>query len=377
MLRMLLCLAACALLAGGPGAVAQTTLNPDISANTRFLVETDDGAKLNEGKREFSKPDLQFQELELGLQAYLNPYARGDIFLSIQGPDVESAKLGLEEAYVTVLRGLPLDLNLRAGKYRVEFGKLNMIHPHGWAFITQPLVEQRFLGEDGLNDLGLSVSALLPTGGVYTRLTVDVLRGLSVPAAAGIEDTTGAKPLYAFSGRLSSFFTLDDFRDVEVGLSGYTGIQDPYSHERFWYANVDFKYKYRPGTYTSLVVQGEFLLNRRSASQNRQFVPFLDAAGNPEVKTITSSGLYLFADYQFMKIFSVGARYDWAEDPYGADDRASAIGVFLGYYPVDETLALRLQYQNTNTATPGTTRAVNYIGLQLMFSLGPHKAHPF
>jgi hypothetical protein len=377
MQRILVCLAACALLAWGTGAVAQTTLNPDISAITRFLVETNDGEKLDEGKREFSTPDLQFQEMEVGLQAYLNPYARGDIFLSIQGPDVESAKLGLEEAYVTVLRGLPLDLNLRAGKYRVEFGKLNMTHPHGWAFITQPLVEQRFLGEDGLNDLGLSVSALLPTGDVYTRLTVDVLRGLSVDGAAGIEDTTGAKPLYAFSGRLSSFFTLDDFRDVEVGLSGYTGIQDPYNDERFWYANVDFKYKYRPGSYTSLVIQGEFLINWRTASQNRQFVPFLDAAGNPEARTISSSGLYLFADYQFMKIFSVGARYDWAEDPYSVENRANAIGVFLGYYPVEETLALRLQYQNTNTTSPGTTQSVNYVGLQLMFSLGPHKAHPF
>jgi hypothetical protein len=377
MLRILLCLALSACVFAGSRASAQTSLNPDISVIPRFLVLTDDGAKLSEGKREFSKPDLQFQELELGLQAYLNPYARGDVFLSLQGPDVESARLGLEEAYVTVLRGLPLDLNLRIGKYRAEFGKLNMQHPHAWPFISQPLVQQRFLGEDGLNDLGISMSALLPTGDVYTRLTVDVLRGLSVPNAAGLQDTTGTKPPYAFSGRLSGFLTLDDYSDLELGISGYTGIHDPYADERFWYMNADVKYKYRPSTYTALVLQGEFLLNTRSALCNRDFVPFLDASGNPETRAITSSGLYLFADYQFMKIFSVGARYDRAEDPYSADNRANAIAFFLGYYPVEETIALRLEYQNTTTTTPGESRTVNSIGLQVMFSLGPHKAHPF
>jgi hypothetical protein len=370
MRRTLMCAALCGLLLRGQPGTAQTTLNPDISVIPRFLVVTDDGEKLAEGRREWSTPDLQFQELELALQAYLNPYARGDIYLTLQGPDVESAKLGLEEAFVTVLRGLPLDLNVRAGKYRAEFGKLNMQHPHAWPFITQPLVLERFLGEDGLNDLGVSVSALLPTGDVYTRLTVDVLRGLSIPAAAGIEDTTGGKPSYAFSGRLSSFFALSDLSDLEVGLSGLTGIHDPYSRQRFWYVDCDFKYKYRPSSYTSLQIQGEFLLNTRTATENRDHLPLPG-------ETINSSGLYLFVNYQFTKIFSVGARYDWTEDPYSTADRGRAGALFLGFSPVEETLVFRLQYQNTLTTAGGSSRSVNWLGLQLMFALGPHKAHAF
>ena len=370
-------------LAGSIGVgVGQTTVNPDISVIPRFVLRTDDGAKLAEGRRVFGQPDLQFQELEIAIQSYLNPFSRADVILTVPGPDIEAGKLGIEELYATVFRGLPLDLNLRFGKYRADFGKLNLVHPHAWPFVTAPLMQERFLGEEGLNDLGISASLLLPTGDVYTKLTVDLLRGNAVAGATGLADTTGRKPAYANSARLMGFFSLDDFNDLEVGLSGYTGIHDPYGRDRFWYGNVDFKYKYRPDTYTSLVVQGEFLLNSRRARRDAAGTSFLDGSGNPEERSITTSGLYIYADYQFLKMFSIGARYDWTESPYSTDDRSRGVAVFCGFYPVEETLGLRLQFANVSDKTPGTSpagisRSVNSIALQAIFSLGPHKAHPF
>ncbi len=356
---------------------AQTTVNPDISILPRFLISANDGERLSEGIRRWSQPDFSFQELEMAIQAYLNPYAKGDVVLTLPGPDLKGGKLGVEEVYATVLRGLPADLNLRLGKYRAEFGKLNMIHPHAWPFVTQPLVAERFLGEDGLNDLGISLSALLPTGDLYTRLTVDLLRGSSVGDAAGISDTSGGPLRYATSGRLSSFFSLSDLSDLEAGVSMYTGIHDPTYRERFWYWNLDFKYKYRPDTYTSLTVQGEYLLNSRRAIRDGTLTSFPSAGGVPEERKIRTSGLYVYADYQFLKIFSVGARFDRAESPYHSDDRAHAVALFCGYYPVEETLGLRLHYQNTLSESGGLSRSVNLIALQVLFSLGPHKAHPF
>ncbi len=239
--------------------LSQTSVNPDISVIPRFLIETNDGEKLAQGKREFSQPDFQFQELELVIGSDLNPFSRADVVLTIPGPDIENAKLGIEELYATIFRGLPLDLNLRFGKYRVDYGKLNMVHPHAWPFITQPLSQAKFLGDEGLNDLGISASILLPTGDVYSKLTVDVLRGGTIEDAAGIADTTGAKPFYANSARLMTFFTLTDESDLEVGLSALTGIHDHYNRDRFWYINGDFKYKYKPDMYTSLVLQGKYL----------------------------------------------------------------------------------------------------------------------
>jgi hypothetical protein len=266
---------------------------------------------------------------------------------------------------------------VRIGKYRVEFGKLNTLHPHAWPFVSQPLVQRRFLGEEGLNDLGISLSTLIPTGDVYTKLTLDLLRGTSVAGAAGMEDTTDATLPYAASGRLTSFFTLGSSSDLEIGLSGLTGIHDPYAHERFWYGNLDFKYKYKPDSYSSLTVQGEFLVNTRSAVQNSSGDPFLDANGVPQSRRITTAGWYLFADYQFAKIFDVGTRLDWSESPSTADDRAKGVAVFFGYYPVEETVGLRLEYQHARGESAGMSQSVNSIGLQVMFSLGPHRAHAF
>jgi hypothetical protein len=356
---------------------AQLSLNPDISAIPRFILETNDGEKLEQGKREFVRPQFTFQELEISLQGYLNPYARADIFLTVPGPDVEEAKVGIEEIYASILRGLPLDLNIRFGKYRVEYGKFNRLHPHQWPFATQPLSQAAFLGEEGLNDLGISASILLPTGNLYTALTADILGGAAVGEAAGIEDTTGRAPYYSVTARLMSFFPVGVDNDLELGLSMYTGIHDPYYKDHFLYLNLDVKYKYRPSAYTSLTLQGEYLSSTRKAHQNNDLEPYVDPAGNPVMVTIRSSGFFLVANFQWSRIYTMGARYDWSQTPYSTDDKAQAISFFLGYYPVEETLGIRLQYQHTRAATAEDSQFVNFIGLQLLFSLGAHKAHPF
>jgi len=358
-------------------AFTQTSVNPDISVIPRFIVETHDGTVNRRGDKKFSRPDYAFEELEIVMQSYLNPYSKAEVVLTLPGPDLEENKLGVEELFATIVRGLPLGLNLRFGKYRVDYGKINLMHPHAWPFVTQPLSQERFVGEEGLNDLGLSASVLLPTGSVYTKLTIDLLRGAALAEATGLEDTTGGNPAYATSARLTSFFSLGENSDLEVGLSGYTGVHDPYARARFYYTNLDFKYKHRSSSYTSLTLQGEYLFNTRKASQDREFNPFLDAGGNPEQRRLNSSGLYLYADYQFKKIYSLGGRYDWSQAPYRKEDKAKALAFFFGYYPVEETLGLRLHYQHTKNELPAGSSSVNLIALQALFSLGPHKAHAF
>jgi hypothetical protein len=290
---------------------------------------------------------------------------------------VEDARVGIEEIYASIVRGLPLDLNIRFGKYRVEYGKFNRLHPHQWPFATQPLPQVAFLGEEGLNDLGISVSVLLPTGDLYTALTADILSGEPVGEAAGIEDTTDRAPYYSATARLMGFLPIGDDSDLELGLSGYTGVHDPYNKDRFLYLNVDFKFKYRPSSYTSLTLQGEYLHNTRKARQNTDLERYLDPAGNPDRVTINSSGFFVFANFQWSRIYTIGARYDWTQTPYSTNETAQAISGFLGYYPVEETLGLRVHYQFTRTQMGSNTQSVNFVGLQVLFSLGAHKAHPF
>jgi hypothetical protein len=209
---------------------------------------------------------------------------------------------------------------------------------------------------------------------VYSKLTLDVLKGSSVGETIGLEDTTESSTEPAFSARLMTFLPLGEDSDLELGLSGLTGIHDPYDNLRFYYANGDFKFKYRPSSYTSLTVQGEFLFNMRKATRDQEFNPI---NGGSVPVSIRSSGLYVYTDYQFMKIYSIGARFDWSQSPYSSSDKSYGGAAFLGYYPFEETLGIRLQYEYERLLNPDEKRTVNTIGLQVVFSLGPHKAHPF
>lgn len=353
---------------------AQTSLNPDISVIPRFRVESSDGGSLPV-ERVFSRPQFMLEELEIAIQGYLNPFARADVFLAKPGAGEDP--LEIEEAYATVLRGLPFDMNLRAGKYLVEFGKINTVHPHVWDFVSRPASIERFLGEEGVNDIGVSASILLPTGDMYSRLNIDLFDGgtlntldpLSGDAAGGVglTDTLAAVTRNGVASRVMMFFPVGESSDLEVGVSGMTGIHDPYRSLRFWYGNLDFKYKWKPDSYTSWTIQGEGLLNRRNVSQ---------VSGG--TKRISTWGTYVSADHRFQKVYSVGIRGDWSEAPYAANDRAYGGAVWMGYYPVEETLALRFQLQHMVTETPsGGGTVVNTVAVQVLFSLGPHRAHPF
>jgi hypothetical protein len=83
-------------------------------------------------------------------------------------------------------------------------------------------------------------------------------------------------------------------------------------------------------------------------------------------------------------------KYDYTAGIYGAvptfyslgnDDKNHTQGIegWLSFYPVEETTVLRLgvqhltfHYADGTNQNPETT-----IKLQFLFSLGPHKAHPF
>ncbi len=355
-----------------PQADGQTTANPDFSVISRFRVTTNDAASLP-ASRSFASPEFQLDELEFAIQGYLNPYARADIYLAKPGMGDEPFEI--EEATATILRGLPMDINLRFGKYLLEFGKNNTQHPHAWPFVSRPLSVERFLGEEGAGGVGMSASVLVPTGDIYTRWNVDVFGGGSfltldpitpVAGGVGMSDTLGGRTRLGAASRITSFFPVGEWSDLEVGVSGLTGIHDPYAVRRFWYGNVEFKYKWKPDAYTSWTIQGEAIVNRRSV------------ASGAGATAITTSGWYVMADRQFQKVFSLGGRFDGSESPYAATDRAWGGALWFGFYPVEETLAFRLEWQHVITESPVAPRTgVNVVSLQMTFSLGPHRAHPF
>src|SRR6478672_4881416 len=151
---------------GGAGGAASKALNPDISMIGDFIASA--------GHNPINPtPSFQMHESELGIQAIIDPYARGDFFLSFGEEGVD-----LEEGYIT-FTALPASFVARAGKMRAAFGKVNTLHNHVLPWVDRPLVTQNLVGgEDGIDDAGLSLSRILPAPkGIFMEGTAQVFRG--------------------------------------------------------------------------------------------------------------------------------------------------------------------------------------------------------
>lgn len=375
--------------------LSQSNVNPNISAIgtfntfTNFIKETPEYGKLN-----FETPSL-----ELFVDGYLNPYARATADVAY-----EEGEFGVEELYADVVRGLPFDIQIKGGKYLLGFGKINTVHEHAWPFLERPLFHQVYFGEEGFNDIGANLSFILPTEDFYSNFDVGVYSGDAIGKSEAeepeshesIQELRGNSPILV--GRLGAFFSLTDFSNLEIGLSGSYGVHSKTSyyyqlievpdplHEslKYTYAVFDFKYKYRPDSYIALTIQGEALLNNRDVLREAE-----NSSGYYQDK-INTLGSFVFIDYLFYKTFSLGLKYDFTygivgEDPGFAalsnDDKNKTQGIsgWIGYYPVEETLALRLgvQYLMFDYLDETKRDDETTVKLQMIFSLGPHKAHPF
>ena len=94
---------------GGAGGSAAKALNPDISMIGDFIGVAG-------GNSIQPSPALEMHESELGVQAIIDPYARGDFFLSFGETGVN-----VEEGYIT-FTALPGSFVARVGKMRSAFG---------------------------------------------------------------------------------------------------------------------------------------------------------------------------------------------------------------------------------------------------------------
>lgn len=354
------------------------TKNPDISIIADFRTFTHDNAALSAEK---NKLNLSLHEIEVALQGYLNPYARADIFLAKHGLE---GQVEIEEASATFLRGLPLGLNIKVGKYLVDFSKLNLLHPHAFPFVERPLLHRIYFGDDGFNDTGINASLLLPTGSVYSELSFNVLKGDFVRGHShGGEGHTheqeaaeeNEEQALGYTGRFSNHFQVSDYANLELGLSGATGIYDTHENLRLMLGGFDFKYKWRPNKYRSFTLQGEAIFNRRDLIHGEH-----EHEAEPEhsheeaIETVNTLGFLAFANFQFRQRWNLGAKIEWLQAPDSQDEKFHAYSIFAGFAPMEETSVIRLLLSREQH--PGEA-AVNKTLVQVIFSLGPHKAHVF
>jgi hypothetical protein len=328
---------------GGNSAAAKA-LNPDISVIGDFIGSA--------GHNFLSPtPAFQMHESEIGFQSIIDPYARGDFFLSFGEEGVN-----LEEGYIT-LTALPAGFVVKGGKMRAAFGKVNTLHNHVLPWVDRPLVTNYLVGgEDGINDAGLSVTRILPAPkGIFLEGTAQVFRGDSADVFK-----SSVKNDVSVVGHLRGYRDISESTNVDIGVSYGRGHNDVGSAFLTHLYGVDATLRWKPlrrAIYHSFVGRSEFIWS------NRDQLPF----------KAKSFGWYASGDYQLGRRWFVGGRFDRSgRSTHSAlvDDGGSLV---LTYWP-SEFSQVRGQYRLTNFAEGVKA---NEFFMQLIFSLGAHGAHPF
>src|SRR3954447_26099144 len=188
---------------GGAGGAASKALNPDISVIGDFV-----GGIGNARNR--PTPSLEMHESEVGFQEVIDPYARADFFLTFGEKGVD-----LEEGYLT-FTALPAALQLKVGKMRAAFGKVNTLHNHVLPWVERPLVTQDLVGgEDGIDDAGVSLSRILPAPkGIFLEGVAQVFRGDSTNLFASTR-----RSQVSTVGHLRGYRDLSESTNLDLGFS--------------------------------------------------------------------------------------------------------------------------------------------------------------
>jgi hypothetical protein len=332
---------------GGAAGSAAKALNPDISMIGDFIASAG-------GNPVRPTPSFEMHESELGVQAIIDPYARGDFFLTFGEEGV-----GLEEGYIT-FTALPASFVVRAGKMRAAFGKVNTMHNHVLPFVDRPLVTQNLAGgEDGIDDAGISIERIIPfPKGIFLSATGQVFRGDSGTGDELVFQSNSKNDVSTVD-HLRIYKDLTESTNLELGGSYARGHNELGSDFITSLYGMDATVRWKPlrrAIYHSFVGRSELIWSQREqASFQRAF------------------GMYASAEYQFARRWFGGVRYDRSDEARNASLLDTGGSVILTYWP-SEFSQIRGQYRFTDYA--GNHKA-NEVFMQVLFSLGAHGAHPF
>ncbi len=326
--------------------------NPDTAVIGDFLG----AAGHNEAN---PSPALEMHESEVSFQAVVDPYMRADFFISFGEEGVE-----LEEGFATITE-LPGDLQVKVGKMRAAFGKVNALHNHVLPWADRPLVINNLVGgEEGISDAGVSVARLIPVGNLFFEATGQVFRG---DTAEGVLYKSSKPGDLSYVGHLRGYHDLTESTNLDFGASysyghNAAGIVNDVDVGRFTTQlfGVDATFRWRPLTraiYHQFVARTEYIHSQRDQFDGLQ----------------KAGGFYVSGDYQFARRWWMGGRFDQSDRAENASllDRGQS---FLLTYMPSEFSQLRGQYRHT---AYGDGPTAHEFLMQFQFAIGAHGAHPF
>lgn len=322
---------------------AAAKLIPDISAIGNFsgaYFTNDPGPNGDNPYR----TGFNLQEIEIGIQSVIDPYMKADIFLSLHQTGID-----VEEAYATTL-SLPKGLQIRAGKYKLAFGRQNQKHPEIWPFVDDNLINHIILGDEGFNDMGFEVSYLFSTP-FFLQWQSSMTQGDNAGNFDGVR-----KGDFAYTGRLTSSVDLSDNVTALIGASAAFGWNNTARGELTSIAGGDFLLKWRPAAQVGIDWQTEYIFRSRQTPAGYQ----------------SDGGICSYVLGKWTKRWGAGLRGEYYGMPQIGQRIASVSPMIT--FGTTEFFQLRLQYELQKTIHGGIANAAF---LQMIFSVGPHGAHQF
>jgi hypothetical protein len=303
------------------------------------------------------------------VDSYFNLYAA----IPITEEEVE-----LEEAYA-VTTSLPFGFQVKVGKFKSNFSRLDAQHPHAWDFADIALPYKAFLGEEALGgEKGVQVTFLPPLP-FYTLLGAEILQGEN-DRLFGADARSGP---HAYTLFAKTSFDTGDNSSLLFGpyvLFGKTHqpseeVLDFRGNSNLW--GVEAVWKWKEGK-QGVTLQGEYLHLSQSGSEITD-----PGTGDTISRRLRRDGAYVQALYRYDR-WRAGARFDTL-DIFSDSLKLGGEEQDLGKTPWRTTASLefnpsefsriRLQYTHDRSSREG--RANNEWWLQFIFGIGAHGAHEF
>lgn len=301
-----------------------------------------------------------FRTLGLHFQSNLDPFSFTKAAVEFTPEGVE-----LGEAYITWANALP-SLSITAGKFRQQFGVLNRWHVHALDQFDFPLALTTILGEEGLNQIGVSFDWLMPS------LTADA-NSLTLQITNGQNEHLFSGELFSFPSILAHFknyYDLSTNTYFEFGLTGMYGknnivgmvnnvrVDEP--SRKTILGGLDLSLVWEPvnrAHYKSLTWRTEFYYANKELINNQ---------------SIEAWGGYSYLNYKLSELFDIGTRVDYTQpfETGNNDKHIYQIAPYITWYQ-SHWVKLRLQYNYLSDTSFGQDR--NMLRLQFVWGAGPHK----
>jgi len=351
--------------------------NPEISIAGDFLAELKIDDNLHNGEPEGT--GLPFRAMSVDIRSELDPYSTTKVAFEIL-PDPE-APVSLEEIYITWFGMVP-SLSLSVGRFRHEFGVVNLWHEHDLDQTMYPLAMRQILGDVGLSGDGISLKWFMPKLWAHAQeLRFDVVDGNNPELFSGERFSVPA-----YLARLKNYWDLNEATYLELGLSGAAGFNNPLERAETREEALarggdpdadDYEVEMIDDGWSRTVAAGADLTlywNPPRKAKYRSFTwrsEFYYLQKEDEAGDWTRGwSAYSYLQYQPGAGWFVGVRGDLAR-PLEPEHKATVWGVtpYVTFWQ-SEFVFLRLEYGYTQGLTIDPEHRVAF---QVSWAAGPHK----